>query len=83
MNAFEKKKWGVRICGPDIVLAASSFKDATHHCNQINKAMQNMAESGHFDGEHMPVTFAQVDTWDQIGGCADHVPEDSDWSEFE
>ena len=80
MNAFEKKKWGVRVCGPDTVLAASSFKEAVQHCNRINTGIQRMAESGFFNGESMPVYFAQVDTWDQIAGDAPHDPENNDWN---
>lgn len=83
MSAFEKQKWGVRICGPDAILAAHSFEEATHHCNRINTAIQKAADSGHFEYENAPVFFAQIDTWDQIAGDMPHDPENTDWSSIE
>lgn len=83
MSAFDKQRWGVRICGPDTILAAASFKEAAHYCNRINTAIQSMAEYGYFDGENMPVIFAQIDTWAQIAGDTPQDPENTDWSRIE
>lgn len=59
---YSKIKWGVRVVGPDDVLATESFEQAAEVAERINQMMVDFAQGGCCTKYH-PVIYANVIEW--------------------
>lgn len=79
-NPYDNACWGVHVSGPDSVMAAKSFEEATEQCARINANIAYITKP-ESNSPNYPLMWAKVDLWENISKGI-HDPESTDWSDI-